>query len=270
MKPPQGLLAGVSRGSCKVYGLARSAGGGRIQLLRGNHAGGTLRVLVLEGGVDLLGELRLVFSLVEISELELRGSGGDRCAWMRGKVVVQVDGHLVAAGLAVELREGQFGQGGEIAVPSRDHLLEGALSGGVVAGFHVSETGEVTGELAAGGQSVSVSGLKEELIGSLCAIGGGGKGFDARGDLLTGSSERRLVGLHGFAEGDGRLVAAALIDDSGDGNDDDDRRGDGSGEKDGAAMLAGPFEAMLGGIDELVVLECLAGLLIHFGLIFLR
>lgn len=29
-------------------------------------------------------------------------------------------------------------------------------------------------------------------------------------------------------------------------------------------MLAGPLEAVLGGVDELVVLKCLAGLLVHW------
>lgn len=57
------MLRGWSLLEC---GGASAAGWGRVELLRGDHSSRALGVLVLQSGVDLLGQFRLVLGLVEV------------------------------------------------------------------------------------------------------------------------------------------------------------------------------------------------------------
>ena len=78
-----------------------------------------------------------------------------------------------------------------------------------------------------------------------------------------GGDEWGLVSLHGLAEGGGG-GGGAMGGDGSDGDDqDDDAEHDGDGDDDRLAILAGPLEAVSGGGDEVILLECGFGLLIH-------
>src|ERR1700722_18312745 len=90
--------------------LAGGTDWGWVELLGGHHSSRALGVFVLELGVDLFGQLGLAFVLVEFGELKLGEAAGDRRGGLGGELVVEIDGLLIAASLAVELRQGEFGE----------------------------------------------------------------------------------------------------------------------------------------------------------------
>src|SRR5437762_12190123 len=94
-----------------------------VQLLCGQHSGRALGVLVLELRVDLLGEVGFALRLVELCELQLRETGRHSGGRLGGEFIVEIDGLLIAAGLAIELRKRELGEGGEGAVPAGGDLL---------------------------------------------------------------------------------------------------------------------------------------------------
>ena len=190
-------------------------------------------------------------------------TGGNGGGWFGGELVVEIDCLGVAPGLTVEVGEGELGERGELVVPTSGHLLQRALGGGIVAGFNIGEAAEVAGGLAVGGDAVFIGGGHEELIGGFGAVSDRSEGLDSRRNLLTGLGQRCLVLLHCRAEGHGGSLRTAVIDDEGADYENKDRQHDGAGNDDSAAVFAGPLEAVLRGVDELVVLESLLGLLIH-------
>jgi len=93
-------------------------------------------------------EIGLALGGVELGQLDLRETGGDRIGGVIGQLGVEFDGLVVAAGLVVEVGEGLLGERGELLVPAVGDLLEGRLSGAGLAGFDIGKGGEVTGVLA--------------------------------------------------------------------------------------------------------------------------
>jgi hypothetical protein len=76
--------------------------------------------------------------------------------------------------------------------------------------------------------------------------------------------------LHRLAKGDIGLLAPLIEDDSSDDDDKKERAHNGPGQNQGASIVASPLQPMLGGVNKLIVLERLAGLLIHVSDIPLR
>ena len=102
------------------------------------------------------------------------------------------------------------------------------------------------------------------LTAFLGAIGSGGKCLYSGRNLLPWRRNGSLVGLHGGTEGDGGLSGAVVVKEHADDNHQDCRGDDAAGHDQRTAIFGGPLEAVGGGVDEFVVLESLAGLLIHW------
>ena len=163
----------------------------------------------------------------------------------------------------VEIGEGLFGERGELLVPAAGNLLESRLGGAGLAHFNIGDAGEVKGVFALLGHAIVVGDVDELRVGGLSTLFCGGVGLDAGVGGLAGDGEGRLVGLHRRTEGHGSEVGAVIgVGDDRNCNDDDseDQR---DSHDDRLAVIAGPLEAVLGCVDELVVLELFLGELIH-------
>ena len=186
---------------------------------------------------------------------------GNRSGWLGAELVVEVDGLGIAPGVAVELGEGELGQGGEIVVPSAGDVLQRLFGLLVLARLDVGEAGEVARVLAVGRHAVLVGDGLEKSARGLGPLRSGGVGRHPGRHGLAGLRQRRLVGLHGCAEGYGCGLRAAVVDHHTDDGDENRRQQNPAVDEDRLAVLSGPFEAVGGGSDELVFLEGCPGLL---------
>ena len=101
------------------------------------------------------------------------------------------------------------------------------------------------------------------MVGNLGTLGGRREGLDSSRKLLARGGQRGLIGLHSATEGDISLIAPVVVKNDTEDDGKENHTHDRAPHNEGAPVLAGPFEAMLGGIDELIVLKSLTGLLVH-------
>jgi len=91
--------------------------------------------------------LGLAFGLIELGELELGERRGDGDGVALDELVVEVDGLGILAILLIELGEGGFAEGGEVAVPAFGDLLESCFGGAVLALIEGGQADEVLGSV---------------------------------------------------------------------------------------------------------------------------